>query len=88
MAEPPKPDDNSDAVHAAFDDLHEKLGSRATSDTKVRVEALREAVLAQDAASVRAHLDEMKQSQGWLWAELTTHPRVAELIDKLALMGL
>ena len=88
MAEPRKPDDNSDAVHAAFDDLHEKLGSRATSDTKVRVEALREAVLAQDAASVKAHLDEMKQSQGWLWAELTAHPRVAELIDKLALMGL
>lgn len=88
MAEPPKPDDHSDAVHAAFDDLHEKLGSRATSDAKVRVEALREAVLAQDAASVKAHLDEMKQSQGWLWAELTAHPRVAELIDKLALMGL
>ena len=45
MTDKPKsPDDNSDAVHAAFDDLHEKLGARATSDTKVRVEALREAV--------------------------------------------
>ena len=88
MAEPPKPDDHSDAVHAAFDDLHEKIGSRATSDTKVRVEALREAVLAQDAASVQAHLAEMKASHGWLWTELTAHPRVAELIDKLALMGL
>jgi hypothetical protein len=30
----------------------------------------------------------MKKSHGWLWAELTAHPRVAELIDKLALMGL
>ena len=88
MAEPPKPDDNSDAVHAAFDDLNEKLRSRVTSDTKVRVEALREAVLAQDAASVKAHLDAMKESHGWLWTELTAHPRVAELIDKLALMGL
>jgi len=86
--QPKKPDDNSDAVHAAFDDLHEKLGNRATSDTKVRVEALREAVLAQDAASVKAHLAEMKASHGWLWTELTAHPRVAELIDKLALMGL
>ena len=37
---------------------------------------------------MKAHLDEMKQSQGWLWTELTAHPRVAELIDKLALMGL
>ena len=86
--QPQKPTDHSDAVHAAFDDLHEKLGKRATSDTKVRVEALREAMLAQDAASVKAHLDEMKKSHGWLWAELTAHPRVAELIDKLALMGL
>lgn len=86
--QPKKPADDSDAVHAAFDDLHEKLGSRATSDTKVRVEALREAVLAQDRDSVKAHLAEMKESHGWLWEELTAHPRVAALIDKLALMGL
>jgi hypothetical protein len=83
-----EPKDHSGEVHEAFDDLHEKLGNRATSDTKVRVEALREAVLAQDAASVRAHLAEMKESHGWLWTELTAHPRVAGLIDKLALMGL
>lgn len=81
------PKDHSGEVHEAFDDLHEKLGNRATSDTKVRVEALREAVLAQDAASVKAHLAEMKQSHGWLWAELTAHPRVAALVDELALMG-
>ncbi|HTS00889.1 MAG TPA: hypothetical protein VMN04_00040 [Thermoanaerobaculia bacterium] len=89
MADQPKPpDDHSDAVHAAFDDLHEKIGKRATSDSKIRVEALREAVLARDAASVKAHLDAMKESHGWLWAELTAHPRIAELIDKLALIGL
>ncbi len=88
MAEPPSPDDHSDRVHAAFDDLHEKIGKRATSDTKVRVEALREAVLAQDAASVKAHLAAMKETHGWLWAELTAHPRVAALVNELALMGL
>jgi hypothetical protein len=86
--QPQKPADHSDAVHAAFDDLHEKLGDRATPEAKARVEALREATLAQDGASVKAHLDEMKESQRWLWSELTAHPRVAELIDKLALMGL
>jgi hypothetical protein len=86
--QPQKPADHSDAVHAAFDDLHEKLGDRATPEAKARVEALREATLAQDGASVKAHLDEIKESQGWLWTELTAHPRVAELIDKLALMGL
>ena len=89
MADQPKrPDDNSDEVHAAFDDLHERIGPRATSDSKIRVEALREAVLAQDAASVKAHLEEMKSSHGWLWTELTRHPRVAALVNELALMGL
>ena len=89
MAEKPKPpEDHSDEVHAAFDDLHERIGTRATSDSKIRVEALREAVLAQDASAVKAHLDEMKASHGWLWAELTRHPRVAALVNELALMGL
>ena len=37
---------------------------------------------------MKAHLAAMKESHGWLWTELTAHPRVAELIDKLALMGL
>jgi len=89
MAEKPKPpEDHSDEVHAAFDDLHERIGTRATSDSKIRVEALREAVLAQDASAVKAHLDEMKASHGWLWTELTRHPRVAALVNELALMGL
>ncbi len=81
-------EDRSGEVHEAFDDLHEKIGSRHTSDSKIRVEALREAVLAQDAASVKAHLEEMKTSHGWLWTELTTHPRVASLMNELALLGL
>jgi hypothetical protein len=88
MAEPRQPDDHSGEVHAAFDDLHQQLGDRATPEAKARVEALREATLAQDGASVKAHLDAMKESQNWLWAELTAHPRVAALVDKLALMGL
>jgi hypothetical protein len=88
MAEPGKPDDHSGEVHAAFDDLHQKLGDRATPEAKARVEALREATLAQDGASVKAHLAAMKESQNWLWTELTAHPRVAALVDKLALMGL
>ena len=86
--EPKKPDDRSDEIQAAFDDLHDRIGERATSDSTIRIEALREAVLAQDAAAVKAHLDAMKVSHGWLWAELTAHPRVAALVNKLALMGL
>ena len=91
MAEPPsKPpdDDRSGRIHAAFDDLHEKLGERATPEAKAHVEALREATLAQNSAAVKAHLEAMKESQGWLWAELTRHPRVAALVNELALMGL
>jgi hypothetical protein len=81
-------DDRSDRVHAAFDDLHRKLGDRETPEARARVEALREATLAQDAAGVKAHLDAMKESHGWLWTELTAHPRVAALVNELALFGL
>jgi hypothetical protein len=88
MAEPEKPDDRSGRIQAAFDDLHEKLGDRATPEAKARVEALREATLAQDAAGVKAHLEAMKESHGWLWTELTRHPRVAAIVNELALMGL
>jgi hypothetical protein len=86
--QPPKPLDHSDEVQAAFDDLHEKLGDRATPEAKARVEALREATLAQDGVRVKAHLEAMKESQGWLWTELTAHPRVAALVNELALFGL
>jgi len=75
-------------VQAAFDDLGAKLGDRATPDARASVENLRAATLDKDAARLRAHLDDVKEKHGWLWQELTTHPRVTALLNELALMGL
>ncbi len=88
-----KLDEAFDATHeervkAAFDDLGAKLGERATPEARASVENLRAATLEKDAARLRAHLDDVKEKHGWLWEELTTHPRVTALVNELALMGL
>lgn len=87
-----KPGEASSSTHegrvqAAFDDLGAKLGDRATPEARASVESLRAATLDKDAALLRAHLDDVKEKHGWLWEELTTHPRVAALVNELALMG-
>ena len=88
-----QPDEASRASHeervkAAFDDLGAKLGDRATPETRASVESLRAATLDRDAGRLRAQLDDVKEKHGWLWEELTTHPRVTALVNELALMGL
>jgi hypothetical protein len=90
---PGKPGEASQASHeervrAAFDDLGASLGDRATPEARASVENLRAAALDKDAARLRAHLDDVKAKHGWLWEELTTHPRVTALMNELALMGL
>jgi signal transduction histidine kinase len=75
-------------VAAAFDDLDAKLGDRATPEARASIEGLRAATLEKDAARLRAQLDDVKEKHGWLWEELTTHPRVTALVNELALMGL
>ncbi|MFI5182242.1 MAG: hypothetical protein ACHQPI_12715 [Thermoanaerobaculia bacterium] len=86
--ERPGPDEHSQRVHEAFDDLDASLGDRATPEARESVEKLRSAVLNRDAALVRGHLSDVKARHGWLYAELARHPRVAELVNELALMGL
>jgi len=34
------------------------------------------------------HLDDLRERHGWLYKELAEHPRVAQLLDELALFGL
>jgi hypothetical protein len=82
------PESHEERVKAAFDDLGAKLGDRATPETRASVENLRAATLDKDAARLRAQLDDVKEKHGWLWEELTTHPRVTALVNELALMGL
>jgi len=84
-----QPDDaHKERVRAAFDDLGTGLGDRATPEARASVENLRAATLEKDGARLREHLDDMKEKHGWLWEELSAHPRVAALVNELALMGL
>jgi len=84
----PGPDDRSRRVHAAFDELRAALGDRAAPGALESFEKLRQAVLERDATGVREHVTDVKRRFGWLYAELTLHRRVAELVNELALMGL
>jgi len=79
---------HEERVRAAFDDLGARLGDRVSPDARAAVEGLREAALEKDAARLRGHLDDLKKRHGWLWEELTAHPRVAALVNELALFGL
>ena len=81
-------DEHEERVRAAFDDLGAKLGDRVTPEARATVESLRAAALEKDAESLRGHLDNLKEKHGWLWEELSAHPRVAALVNELALMGL
>jgi hypothetical protein len=81
-------DEHKERVREAFDDLGAKLGDRVTPEARATVESLRTAALEKDAARVRGHLDDMKEKHGWLWEELSAHPRVAAIVNELALMGL
>lgn len=84
----PKDEAHEERVRAAFDDLGARLGGRATPEARASVENLRAAALEKDAARLREHLGDMKERHGWLWEELIAHPRVAALVNELALMGL
>ncbi len=92
MVTPPNsdkvPEKHDERVRAAFDDLHESLGDRATPEARESVEKLREATLGRDGARVQALLGEVRERHGWLYEELARHPKLAELISELALMGL
>lgn len=73
-------------VHEAFDDLHAGLGDRA-DEARSELDPLRDAAARRSAAEVRERLEAVKTSHGWLYEELTKHPKVAALIDELALWG-
>jgi hypothetical protein len=79
---------HKERVRAAFDDLGAKLGDRISPEARATVESLRAAALENDAVRLRGHLDDLKQRHGWLWEELSAHPRVAAIVNELALMGL
>jgi hypothetical protein len=51
------------------------------------VDRLREAAGAKDGDALRRQLTELRENHGWLYKELAAHPKVATLLDELALLG-
>jgi ubiquinone biosynthesis protein UbiJ len=85
---PKKPDDDrASRVHESFDELQQKVGHRLDDAGREAIDRVRSAAAAGDAAALRAHLDELKERHGWLYNELAAHPRIANLLDELALLG-
>ncbi len=87
MPEKP-PDDHAFRVQESFDALHEQVGERLDPSGREAIEKLRAAAALKDGAALRAGLNELRQQHGWLYKELAAHPRVANLLDELALLGL
>lgn len=73
-------------VQEAFDDLHAGLGERA-DEAREELEPLRDAAARRNGAEVKERLEAVKETHGWLYEELVKHPKVAALIDELALWG-
>ena len=85
--------DDRDEEHAArvresFDSLHDKVGARMDERQREALENLRAAAQARDGEALRKGLKDLRDRHGWLYRELAEHPRVANLLDELALLGL
>ena len=88
MVEQPPSDDHRARVSESFDSLREQVGGRLDPAGRDAIDRIREAAAARDTAALRAHLAELQERHGWLYKELAAHPRIANLLDELALLGL
>jgi hypothetical protein len=90
MAGDPKPpsDDHQTRVSESFDALDAKVGGRLNDADREAIQKIRSAAASKDTAALRSHLDDLRERHGWLYKELAEHPRVAQLLDELALFGL
>ena len=89
MADEPR-DEHESHVHESFDSLYEKDEVRGRIDDAGRdaLEKLRAAAAARDGDALRKGLKGLRDEHGWLYRELAAHPRLANLLDDLALLGL
>jgi hypothetical protein len=81
-------DEHESRVQADFDELHERLGSRLDDPGREAMERVRRAAASRNGAELRRNLVTLRDEHGWLYKELATHPRLANLLDELALLGL
>lgn len=90
MAGDPKPpsDEHETRVSESFDALHQHLGGRLDDAGRDAIGRIRAAAATKDTAALQSHLEELRERHGWLYKELAAHPRIANLLDELALLGL
>jgi hypothetical protein len=81
-------DEHAERVRESFDSLHDKVSARMDEDQRAALEKLRAAAQARDGEALRKGLKDLRDQHGWLYRELAEHPRVANLLDELALLGL
>ena len=89
MTDDPR-DEHESRVHESFDSLYERdlVKGRIDDAGRDAVERLRAAAAARDGEALRKGLKSLRDEHGWLYRELATHPRLANLLDDLALLGL
>jgi hypothetical protein len=87
MAEQGPPDDHAARVRESFDALHEQVGGRLDDSSRAAIDRLRRAAVSKDGAALRTHMAELEEQHSWLYQELAAHPRIATLLDELALLG-
>jgi hypothetical protein len=75
-------------VSESFDALQAKVGSRLDDAGRDAIQRIQAAAEAKDTAALKSHLADLRERHGWLYTELAEHPRVAQLLDELALFGL
>jgi len=81
-------DEHTTRVSESFDALHEKVGGRLDDAGRDAIQRIQEAATAKDTAALKTQLADLRERHGWLYQELAEHPRVAQLLDELALFGL
>ncbi|HTY42486.1 MAG TPA: hypothetical protein VMH79_11485 [Thermoanaerobaculia bacterium] len=86
MPEKP-PDDHAERVHASFDAVQAKLGSKLDAASRTAIEKVRVAAAERDREALRTHVATLKERHGWLYQELAAHPQIATWLDELALLG-
>lgn len=74
-------------VQDAFDSFVDRHGERLDEDGHGLLERMREAASRKDQQRLREHLTEAKERHGWLYRELAAHPKLATVLDELALWG-
>jgi hypothetical protein len=89
MADSDDHDDNhKQRVSESFDALHQQVGGRLDDAGREAIQRIRASATAKDTAALKTQLADLRERHGWLYKELAEHPRIAQLLDELALFGL